>query len=141
MKGGDVEKEEEGGNGEPLGGAEGNWGRKVGGALEHYGAGSFRQEGRNPVDHIGGYVGGQEPGSKGRGVDIVEAGFDVQKQGRALQSGSLKGFYLMCKGEADIGGAESREGAALLWVVETFGFGDGGQSDCHHSFEDLRNCL
>ena len=44
------------------------------------------------------------------------------------------------KGEAGVGGAESRERAALVWVEETFGSGDGGQSDSHNSFEDLRNC-
>ena len=40
-------------------------------------------------------MGGQEPGSKGGGVEIVEAGFDVQKEGGDFQSGSLEGFYLM----------------------------------------------
>jgi len=39
--------------------------------------------------------------------------------------------------EAGVGGAESREGAALVRVEEAFGLGDGRQSDCHHPFEDL----
>jgi len=38
----------------------------------------------------------------------------------------------MCKGEAGVGGTESREGATLVWVEETFGSGDGGQSDCYY---------
>jgi len=90
------------------------------------------------VDHIGGHVAGQEPGSEGGGVDIVEAGFGVQKEGGDFQSWSPKGFYHICKGEAGVGGADSREGAALVWVEVTCGSGDGGESDCHHSFKDLR---
>jgi len=38
---GDVEEEEEGGDGGPLGGADGNWGGEVGGSLEDQCAGSF----------------------------------------------------------------------------------------------------
>ena len=49
----------------------------------------------------------------------------------------MEGFYLLCEGEAGVGGAESGEGAALVWVEEAFGFGDGRQPDCHHQFEDL----
>jgi len=37
----------------------------------------FRQKGGAPDDHIGGYLGGQESGSEGGGVDVVESGFDV----------------------------------------------------------------
>ena len=65
------------------------------------------QEGGNPVDHIGGSVGGQESSPEGVGVDIVEACFDVQEKGGYLQSRSLEGFYFMCEGEAGGGGAES----------------------------------
>ena len=86
-------------------------------------------------------MGGQEPGSEGGRVDVVEAGCDVQEDGGDFQSGSLESLYLMCKGEAGVGGAESREGAALVWVEETLGLCDGGQSDCHHSFKDLRDCF
>jgi len=82
-------------------------------------------------------VGGQESGSEGGGVDIVEASFDVQEEGGDLQSGSLEGSYLMCEGEAGVGGAKSREGAAVVWVEETFGVGDGRQPDCHNLFEDF----
>jgi len=139
MKGGDVEKEEEGGDGGPLGGADGNSGGKVGGALEHQGTGSFQLEGAYPVDHIGGPVGGQESGSKGGGIDIVEARFDVQEEDRDLQSESLEGVYLVCEGEAGAGGAESTVGAALVWVEETFRFGNGRQPDRYHPFENLRD--
>jgi len=84
-------------------------------------------------------VGGQESGSKGGGVDIVEACLDVQAEGGDLQSGSLDGFYLLCEGEAGVGGAEFREGATLVWVEEALGFGDGRQPDCHHPLKDLRD--
>jgi len=52
-------------------------------------------------------VGGQEPSSEGGGVDILEAGFDVEKEGGDLRPGSLEGSYLVCEGEAGVGGAES----------------------------------
>jgi len=42
VKGDDVVKEEKGGDGGPLGGADGNWGGKIGGPLEHQGTGPFR---------------------------------------------------------------------------------------------------
>jgi len=41
VEGGYVEKKKEEGDGGPLGGGDGNWGGKVGGALEHQGTGSF----------------------------------------------------------------------------------------------------
>ena len=93
------------------------------------------------MDHVGGYVGGQESGSEGGGVDVVETSFDVQEEGGDLQSGSLESFYLMCECEAGVCGAESREGAELVRVEEALGFGDGRQPDCHYPFEDLRDGL
>jgi len=74
---GDVEQEEERGDGGPLRGADGNRGGEVGGSLENQGAGPFRQERRYPVDHVGRNTRGQEFGPEGGGVDVVEAGFDV----------------------------------------------------------------
>jgi len=52
-------------------------------------------------------VGGPEPSSEGVGVDIVEAGFDIEEEGGDLQPGSLEGSYFLRKGEAGGGGAES----------------------------------
>jgi len=49
-------------------------------------------------------------------VAIVEAGFDVEEEGGDLQPGSLEGSNLMCKSEAGVGGAESRQGAAFIMV-------------------------
>jgi len=82
-------------------------------------------------------VGGQKSGSEGGGIDVVEASLDVQKEGGDLQSGSLEGFYLLSEGEAGVGGAESREEAALVRVEEASGFCNGRQSECHYPFEDL----
>jgi len=45
----------------------------------------------------------------------------------------------MCESEAGVGGAESREGAAPILVEQALGSGDGGQSDRHNSFKDLRD--
>jgi len=86
-------------------------------------------------------VGGQKPGSEGGGIDVVEASLDVQKEGGDLQSGSLEGFYFVSEGEAGVGGAESREGAALVRVEEASGFCNGRQSHCHNPFEDLGDGL
>ena len=52
-----------------------------------------------------------------------------------------KGFYLMCESKAGVGGAKSGQGAALAWVKESFGLGDGRQPACHQLFEDLRDCF
>ena len=41
--------------------------------------------------------------------------------------------------EGGVSGAESREGPALIWLEETFGFDDGGESDSHDPLEDLRD--
>jgi len=41
--------------------------------------------------------------------------------------------------KAGVGGAESPEGAALVWVGEALGSGDGGQPDRHYQFKDFRN--
>jgi len=56
-----------------------------------------------------------------------------------IQPRSLEGFYFVCESEAGVGGAESREGAALIMVEQALGSGDGGQSDRHDSFKDLRD--
>jgi len=45
----------------------------------------------------------------------------------------------MREGQACVGGAESRQGAALVWVEETFGPSVGGQLDPHYPFKDFRN--
>jgi len=73
-----------------------------------------------------------------RNIRMVEL-FPVfaTEEGGDLQSGSLEGFYFVCEGEAGVSGAELREGAALVWVEEDFGPGDGRQSDGHHPLEDF----
>ena len=43
----------------------------------------------------------------------------------------------MHKGEAGVGGAESWQGAALIWVKEAPSCSDGGQSDNDDSFVDF----
>ena len=64
--------------------------------------GPLRQDGGYPVDHIGGYTGGQKSGSEGGGIDIFEASFDIQEEGGDVQSGSQEGFDLMSEGEAGV---------------------------------------
>ena len=43
----------------------------------------------------------------------------------------------MSEGEAEVGEAEDRKGAALIRMNETLGPGDGVQPCRHHLFEDL----
>jgi len=45
----------------------------------------------------------------------------------------------MREGEAGVSGAESGEGAALVWMEETLGFSDGSQPECHHPFKHFRH--
>jgi len=84
-------------------------------------------------------VAGQDSGSEGGGIDIVEASFDVQEEGGDFQPGFLEGFYLQCKGEAGVTGAKPGAGAALVRVEDALGLGDGRHPDRHHPFEDLRD--
>jgi len=107
VKGRNIYEKTQRGDWGPLWGAYRDRGGGVRGSLEQQGASPFRQEGGDPVNHVRGYVGGQEPSSEGGGVDIVEAGFDVEQEGGDLQPGSLKSSYLLCEGEAGVGGAES----------------------------------
>jgi len=82
-------------------------------------------------------VGGQGPGPEDDGVDVIEAGFDVEKEGGGLEPESLEGSDLVGESEAGVGGAEARERAALVRVKEALGSGDGRQPDCHHPFKDF----
>ena len=84
-------------------------------------------------------MGGQESGSEGGGIDVVENTFDVQKKGGDFWSGHLEGFYLMHEGEAGVGGAESSPGAALVWIEKVLESGQGGQPDCHYPFNNFRD--
>jgi len=85
-------------------GAYPNRGGDVGGALYDQGTGPFQEKGGHPVDNGGGNVGGQEPGSEDGGVDVVEGGFDVEKEGGGLEPGSLEGFDFVGEGETGVGG-------------------------------------
>ena len=61
-------------------------------------------------------MGGQKPGPKSWGVDIVKTSLDVYKEGGDLQSGSLERLDFMRECEAGVSGTEPGEGAALVWV-------------------------
>jgi len=43
----------------------------------------------------------------------------------------------VCEGEAGVGGAEPWKRATLVWRVETLGFSDGRQPNCHYPFKDV----
>jgi len=45
----------------------------------------------------------------------------------------------MREGKAGVGGAESWQGATLLWMEETRGSSDGGQSHPHYLFKHFPN--
>ena len=116
MKGGNVDEEEKGGQRGALGGPYRDRGRYVGGALKDEGAPPPSEERGNPVDHVRGYVFGEEEGSELGRVDVVEAGLYVEEEGGDFQEGSLKGSDFMGEGGRCVRGAEAREGAALVWV-------------------------
>ena len=98
MKGGNVDEEEEGGHRGTLRGSHRDRGRYVGGALEDEGAPSPSEERGDPVDHVRGYVFGEEEGSELGRVDVVEAGLYVEEEGGDFQEGSLKGSDFMGEG-------------------------------------------
>ena len=116
MKGGNVDEKKKGRQRGTLRGSYRDRGRYVGDALEDEGAPSPSEERGNPVDHVGGYVFGEEEGSELGRVDIVKAGLYVEKEGGDFQEGSLKGSDLMGEGGHCIRGAEAGEGATLVWV-------------------------
>jgi len=43
--------------------------------------------------------------------------------------------------EAGVGGAESRQGTALVWMEEALGSGEGGQPDRHYLFKDFQDAF
>ena len=84
--------------------------------MEDEGAPSPREERGNPVDHVGGYVFGEEEGSELGRVDIVEAGLYVEEESGDFQERSWKGSDFMSESDYCIRGAEAREGATSVWV-------------------------
>ena len=84
--------------------------------MQDQGAPSSSQEGGDPVDHVGGYVLGEEEGPKLGRVDVIEAGFYVDEEGGHFQEGSLQGSDFVGEGGHCVRGAKAREGAALVWV-------------------------
>ena len=114
MEGGDVDQEEKGGEGTTLGGPYRDRSGYVRSALEDERSLSSSNEGRDPVDHVGGYVLGKEEGQKLCRIDIVKAVFYVKEEGGYLQEGSLEGPEFIGQGGHSVRGAEAREGAALV---------------------------
>ena len=137
MEGGNVDEEEKGGERGTLRGSYRDRGRYVGGALEDEGAPSPRKERGNSVDHVGGYVPGEEVGSELGRVNVVEAGLYVEEESRDFKEGSLKGSDFMGEGCNCVPGGEAREGAALVWVEKARLSRQGGEPGCKDAFEDF----
>ena len=116
MEGGDVDEEEKGEQWGALWGPHRDGGRYAWGTLEDEGAPPPHEEGRNPVDHVGRYVLGQEERPKLSCVDVIKACLYVEEEGGHFQEGSLEGSDLMGEGGHRVSGAEARKGAALVWV-------------------------
>ena len=81
--------------------------------MEDEGTLSPCEEGRNPVNHIGEYVRGEEKGPEFSRVDVVKASLYVEEEGGHLEEGSLKGSDFMGEGGDHTRGAKAREGATL----------------------------
>jgi len=89
------------------------------------------------MDHVGGYLGGQEPHPKGGGVDVVEDSFDVWEEGGDLESRSLEGSNCVAESEPGVRGAKPWKRPALVRMKEALGPGDGRKPDRHYTFENL----
>ena len=93
--------------------------------MEDQGARPFGSKREHPVDHICWGVICQEPGPEGRGVDIVQARFDVEEESRDPESGPLKGSDVMSEGEVGVKRTETWEGATLVGVEQSLGASEG----------------
>ena len=105
--------------------------------MEDKGAGALGEEGGDPVDHVGGDVLIEEERPEFGSIDIVKTSFNVEEKGRDRPTRALKGADLMNQGRAGVRGAESGEGAALIWVKEAGLAGHFGESDCHDPLQYL----
>ena len=137
MEGGNVEEKQQRGYGGALWGTNLDWCFRARGALEDQGAGAFREEGGDPVNHVGGDVLLEEKRPEFGGIDIVETGFNVEKKGGDSLPRALEGADFMDQGGAGIGGAEPRKGAALVSVEEAGFAGQSGESDGHDPLQYL----
>ena len=122
-----------------MGGPYSDRGRYAGGALEDLGVFPPSEEGGDPVDHVAGYVFGEEEGPKLGRVDVVEAGFCVEEEGGDFEAGSLKGSDLVGECGHRIRGAEAREGAALVWVEQARLSRQSSEPDSEDAFKDFRD--
>ena len=116
MEGGDIDKEEEGGQWGALGGPYRDRSRYVRRGLEDKGALPPRKEGGNPVDHVRGNAFGEEEGSQFRRIDVIESGFYVEKHGRDFQKGPMEGSNFVDEGGYRVSGAEAGKEATLVLV-------------------------
>ena len=98
MEGGDVNEKQQGRQRGALGGPYRDRGGYAWGTLEDQCSLPSRKEGGDPVDHVGGYVFGEQEGSELGRVDVVEAGLYVEEEGGYLQERSLKGIDLVGEG-------------------------------------------
>ena len=124
-----------------LGGPYRDRGRYARGALEDEGTPPPCEEGGNPVDHVGGYVSGEEEGPKPTHVDVVEASFYVEEEGGYFQEGPLEDCDFMGEGGHRVRGAEAGEGATLVWVESARMSCQRGEPDGKDAFDDLEMVL
>jgi len=80
----------------------------------------------------------QDAGKSGV-VDLVEPCLDVQKQGRHLEAGSLKGFHIVEVGYDRIVSAQTRQGAALVGIQHALRSGCQEEGGRYYPFKDLRD--
>ena len=71
-----------------------NQGFRAGGALKNKGAGAFREERGDPVDHVRGDVFSEEEGPEFGGIKVVKPSLDIEEKGeddppRALEGADL----------------------------------------------------
>ena len=121
VEGGDVDNEQEGGDGRALRGAHGNWREHLRRSLEEESTFSVGEEAAEPSYDVPMYAFVSQGRGELRWIDIVKASLDVEEQGRDLEVESLEEADFMGEGRGGVVRGEAGEGAGLVGVEQGAG--------------------
>ena len=102
MEGGDVDKKKQRRYGGALRGPDFDRRGCARGALKNKGARAFREEGGDPVDHVGGDIFSEEERPELGSIDVVKTSLTVEKEGGDRPSRALEGADLVNQGRAGV---------------------------------------
>ena len=128
MEGGDVDNEQEGGDGRALWGAHSNWREHLRRPLEEKPAISVGEEAADPSYDVPMYAFVSQGRGKLRWIDIVKASLDVEEQGRDLEVEALEETNFVGEGCGGVEGGKAGEGAGLVGMEEGTGPGNEGEA-------------